>query len=64
MNEKNRNPVGLEQSMKQRVHLVSGETFTGLCEIDHPSDSLSISTNNGIHTVPFWTIKRFVHSRT
>jgi hypothetical protein len=50
----------LLSNLWQRVHLISGETYTGVCKIDHSSDALHIETNKGNFTVPYWTIKRFV----
>ena len=50
----------LLSNLWQGVHLVSGETYTGVCKIDQTSDALHIATNKGEFTVPYWTIKRFV----
>lgn len=52
----------LDHNIKQRIHLISGETFTGICEINQSMDSLNVSTKEGTFSVPFWTIKRFVRT--
>ncbi|WP_379153350.1 hypothetical protein [Paenibacillus sp. sgz5001063] len=52
--------LALVASMCQRVLLVSGEIYTGKCEIDPASDVLEIITNEGRLKLPYWTIKRFV----
>ncbi|KWX79568.1 hypothetical protein AMQ84_06535 [Paenibacillus riograndensis] len=52
--------LALVTSMCQRVHLVSGETYTGKCEINPVADVLEVSTQEGRLTLPYWTIKRFV----
>ncbi|MGN7765089.1 hypothetical protein [Paenibacillus sp. 22594] len=52
--------LALVSSMCQRVHLVSGETYTGKCEINPAADVLEIITNEGRLKLPYWTIKRFV----
>ncbi|GGF63873.1 hypothetical protein GCM10010912_06190 [Paenibacillus albidus] len=41
-----------------KVHLISGETYTGVCELKGISDSLYINTGQNCIKVPFWTIKR------
>lgn len=50
----------LLSNLWQRVHLISGETYTGVCRIDHHADALQIETKKGNYTVPYWTIKRLV----
>lgn len=50
----------LLSNLWQRVHLISGETYAGVCKIDQTTDALHIATNQGNYTVPYWTIKRFV----
>ncbi|MBY9078431.1 hypothetical protein KIH86_27400 [Paenibacillus sp. HN-1] len=41
-----------------RVHLISGETYEGLCELDKKPNYLIMKTDKGEITFPIWAVKR------
>ncbi|UQZ35866.1 hypothetical protein C2I18_21420 [Paenibacillus sp. PK3_47] len=53
----------LRQAIAERIplqiHLISGETYRGVCKHSSQSENCTIITDNGEFTFPVWTIKRF-----
>ncbi|WP_046214479.1 hypothetical protein [Paenibacillus wulumuqiensis] len=40
------------------IHLVSGETYIGICEAHHNPNLFIIHTEEASHCLPYWSIKR------
>ncbi|AIQ63876.1 hypothetical protein D3C81_462680 [compost metagenome] len=41
-----------------RVHLISGETYEGLCELSEKPNYIIMKTDKGDITFPLWAVKR------
>ncbi|MNT73836.1 hypothetical protein D3C72_2125900 [compost metagenome] len=41
------------------IHLISGETYRGICTKGKLADSFELKTDKGLLSLPYWTIKRF-----
>lgn len=40
------------------IHLISGETYRGICK-KGKANSFELKTDEGLLSLPYWTIKRF-----
>lgn len=53
----------LQQAIADRasleIHLISGETYRGICQKGTAADSFEFKTNDSVLSLPYWTIKRF-----
>ncbi|WP_379135015.1 hypothetical protein [Paenibacillus sp. sgz500958] len=43
-----------------KVHLISGETYIGRCELKGAAEDLSLLTETEEKFIPFWVIKRIL----
>lgn len=48
----------IEAGTAMRVHLISGETYEGICEESAKADYIIMRTMKGIVSFPLWAVKR------
>ncbi|MDO7906937.1 hypothetical protein Q5741_10975 [Paenibacillus sp. JX-17] len=46
------------------IHLISGETYEGLCQEHEDPQLFQVLTEKGIITVPYWAIKRVIQPKS
>ncbi|ASA20891.1 hypothetical protein [Paenibacillus donghaensis] len=48
----------LLENVTHSIHLISGETYIGTCEINEQSDSIQMITGQEKVSFPYWAVKR------